>query len=134
MIGFLFILPAVIAGIVFLQIYLSKQESRWPGLVLPLITFLFSLMMVMSMAAFHSFSSTSVIQTVETENGAVVVREELIHHETNREVIPGAIFGVMLMFIYTNIPTAVLLAIYKATRSKQNRIKDLEKMNLQDLE
>lgn len=33
-----------IVGGVFLQIFLSKRESRWPGLVLPLLTFLWSLL------------------------------------------------------------------------------------------
>ena len=31
-------------GGVLLQIYLSRRESRWPGLVLPLLTFLCSLL------------------------------------------------------------------------------------------
>ena len=34
----------VLAGGVFLQIFLSRRESRWPGLVLPLLTFLWSLL------------------------------------------------------------------------------------------
>ena len=33
-----------IVGGVFLQIFLSRRESRWPGLVLPLLTFLWSLL------------------------------------------------------------------------------------------
>lgn len=32
-------------GGVLLQIFLSKRESRWPGLVLPLLTFLSSLLL-----------------------------------------------------------------------------------------
>jgi len=37
-----------LVGGVFLQIFLSRRESRWPGLVLPLLTFLYSLLMVLS--------------------------------------------------------------------------------------
>lgn len=33
-----------IVGGVFLQVFLSKRESRWPGLILPLLTFLWSLL------------------------------------------------------------------------------------------
>ncbi|MEG1988425.1 MAG: hypothetical protein RR035_04505 [Oscillibacter sp.] len=40
----LLVLLAVMAGGVFLQIFLAKRESRWPGLVLPLLTFLMSLL------------------------------------------------------------------------------------------
>ena len=39
----LFLLVFLIGG-VFLQIFLSKRESRWPGLFLPLLTFLWSLL------------------------------------------------------------------------------------------
>lgn len=34
----------LIVGGIFLQIFLSKRESRWPGLVLPLLTLLWSLL------------------------------------------------------------------------------------------
>ena len=34
------ILLLVLVGSIFLQIFLSKRESRWPGLILPGLTFL----------------------------------------------------------------------------------------------
>lgn len=40
----LVILLAFVVGGVLLQIFLSRRESRWPGLVLPLLTFLCSLL------------------------------------------------------------------------------------------
>ena len=46
----LFLLVFLIGG-VFLQIFLSKRESRWPGLVLPLLTFLQSLLLVLNVVA-----------------------------------------------------------------------------------
>lgn len=42
-ISWIFLL-AVLAGGVCLQIFLSRRQSRWPGLVLPLLTFLVSLL------------------------------------------------------------------------------------------
>jgi len=42
---------ALIAGGILLQIFLSKRESRWPGLVLPAITFLYALLMVLNLTA-----------------------------------------------------------------------------------
>ena len=42
-VSLLFLLVFLIGG-VFLQIFLSKRESRWPGLVLPLLAFLWSLL------------------------------------------------------------------------------------------
>lgn len=41
---FLLFFLVVLAGGVLLQIFLSKRESRWPGMVLPLLTFLWSLL------------------------------------------------------------------------------------------
>ena len=42
---------ALLVGGVFLQIFLSKRESRWPGLILPLLSFLYSLLMACSAVA-----------------------------------------------------------------------------------
>ena len=44
MIAFFVFFLVVLVGGIFLQIFLSKRESRWPGLVLPLLTFLWSLL------------------------------------------------------------------------------------------
>lgn len=51
----LFLLAALVGGI-FLQIFLSRRESRWPGLVLPLLTFLLSLLNVLNIADTGSVS------------------------------------------------------------------------------
>lgn len=44
MIAFLGFVLVVLVGGILLQIFLSRRESRWPGLVLPLLTFLWSLL------------------------------------------------------------------------------------------
>lgn len=43
-------------GGILLQIFLSRRESRWPGLVLPLLTFLTSLLNVLAVADTGSVS------------------------------------------------------------------------------
>ena len=35
----------LLVGGILLQLYLSRRESRWPGLILPLLTFLSSLLL-----------------------------------------------------------------------------------------
>ena len=40
-------------GGILLQIFLSKRESKWPGLILPLLTFLYSLLMACSAVAYN---------------------------------------------------------------------------------
>ena len=42
-----------VVGIILLQIFLSKRESKWPGLILPLLSFLYSLVMAFSAVAYN---------------------------------------------------------------------------------
>lgn len=92
-----------IAGVTLLQIFLSKRESKWPGLALPIIAFLFGLLYPLNMF-------------VPPEG-----------------VTAGFIVQMILVWLMGNIPTMVLLAIYFGCREKQRRSKQLEKMNIQDL-
>ena len=46
-------LLALLVGAVLLQIFLSKREGRWPGLILPLLSFLYSLLMACSAVAYE---------------------------------------------------------------------------------
>ena len=47
------VLLVLVVGGILLQIFLSRRQSRWPGLVLPGLTFLYSLLMVLGVAAFN---------------------------------------------------------------------------------
>ena len=42
----------LLAGGVLLQIFLSRRRSRWLGLVLPGLTFLYPILMVLSVAVY----------------------------------------------------------------------------------
>lgn len=97
----LIITLALIAGVIILQVYLSKRESKWAGLVLPIISFLISFIYPLNMA-------------IPSVGGYII----------------ALIFGWLL----ANIPTIVLLAIYFACRGKEHRNKQLDKMNIQDLD
>ena len=48
------LLVAFLVGTILLQISLSKRESKWPGLILPAITFLFSILMVLNVSAMEN--------------------------------------------------------------------------------
>ena len=92
---------------VLLQVFLSKRESRIPGLVLPIISFAFSIVVPMLMV--------------------VPPRAE------------GFFVEMFFAFLLCNIPTAILLAIYFACRprkksEKRGAVKELDKMNVQDLD
>ena len=93
----------LLAGIVVLQIFLSKRSSKWPGLVLPVFAFLFSLIYPLNMA------------TSDGELMAFVVQ-------------------LLIVWLVGNIPTFLLLLIYFSCREKQRRKKQMDRMNIQDLE
>ena len=46
----LIVLLVFVVGGILLQIFLSRRESRWPGLVLPAISFLWSLLYLFNLA------------------------------------------------------------------------------------
>lgn len=93
-----------LGGIVLLQIFLSKRESKLPGLVLPIMAFLFSLLYPLNMVA------------------------------PSEGVTVGFVFQMLLVWLLANIPTIILLAIYLGCREKQRRNKQIDKMNIQDLD
>lgn len=76
-------------GVILLQIFLSKRDSKLSGLVLPIIAFFFALMYPLNMA-------------VPSEG-------------VNASFVLQMIFA----WLIGNIPTIVLLAIYFGCRKKQ---------------
>ena len=54
----LVVLLLFLAGIVLLQIFLSGRERRWPGLVLPGISFLYALLLMLNAVHFVSMAQT----------------------------------------------------------------------------
>jgi hypothetical protein len=93
-----------LAGIVLLQIFLSKRENKWLGLIFPMISFMFSILAVLGYA-FYANQST-------------------VHR----------IFQLIIMLLLWNTPTISLLAIYFACREKFKNKKGLDKMKIEDLE
>ena len=94
------VLLVLVVGGILLQIFLSRRQSRWPGLVLPGVTVLYSLLMVLGVAAFNG----------------------------------GLPWGPILACLtFGNIPTLILLAIYRAEREKFRTQKQMDKMKIDDL-
>ena len=99
----LILIVCLLGGTILLQIFLSRRESRWPGLVLPILAFLLGLLYPLNMVA------------------------------PPEGVTAGLILQIILVWLLGNIPTIVLLAIYFGCRGKQRRSRQLDKMNIQDL-
>ncbi|MEK8129332.1 hypothetical protein WMW72_15605 [Paenibacillus filicis] len=112
-------LAAGITGAIFLQIFLSKKDNKWPGLVLPAISLLVSIMVVLGLSLYMTTASTD--QSFKTILNAVQFPKV------------AALLQAIYIFILYNIPTAILLGIYYACRDKRNRTRELEKMSIQDL-
>ena len=55
----LIVLLVLVVGGLLLQIFLSKRESKWPGLVLPVISFLWSLLYL-----FNLMDTGSVVRNI----------------------------------------------------------------------
>ena len=49
----LIFLLVFVAGSVLLQIFLSRREGKWPGLILPILSFLYSQVMAFSAVAYN---------------------------------------------------------------------------------
>jgi len=108
----------LLAGVIWLQIFLSKKESKWAGLILPIINFSISILTVL-------MSTPLFITTYENVNGVIT--------EVDRAEV-ASVGQMLIMLIWWNISTAVLLLIYFSNRQKMSRNKALEKMAIKDLE
>ena len=94
----------LLAGAILLQIFLSRRASRWPGLLLPGVTFFYSLVMLLSVAAYNG------------NNG-----------------MEGVVAALLSALVLGNIPTVMLLIIYALCRRGERTQRELNKMNAQDL-
>ncbi|MBE6906816.1 hypothetical protein [Marasmitruncus massiliensis] len=94
----------IMAGGIWLQIFLSKKNSKWFGLILPAISFAYSLLMVLSLIAYNGMTGWDIF------------------------------IRVLFTLLVSNIPTLILVAIYFACREKIKLRKELDKMNVQDLD
>ena len=118
----LLILLVAVAFICMLQFKLSRSDGRFPGLVLPAVTLLYSLFAVAGMISFL------MIQSPQMEiNGQII--QEAIYTSDIGHVIWTALFT----FIQLNIPTFILGAIYLSERKKISCKTEIEKMRIQDL-
>lgn len=125
------IIAAVFVGIIALEVWLSRRKSRWPGLVMPAVTFVVSLFLALGVALFSVGGAATEVQVVDEETGEVVYQEQTV--ETEQDWTLGDTAQLGLVLLVGNIPTFVLLGAYYIGREKLRREKLLEKMNIQDL-
>ena len=100
----LFLALTVIVGTIVAQVYLSLKESKWPGLILPLFTLCLSLAVF-----FRTLIFTGAANTGQTMPGPSM--------ETATDYVRAA-----FLFLYCNIPTTLLLAVYAACGGRRKRL------------
>ena len=122
----------VCAGIIWLQIFLSRKDNKWLGLILPAISLFLSLIAVFGIAALSVTTSSGV--TIVEGSGKVI--QEAVHENVtqNARGISSLALAVVSVFLLYNIPTIVLLGIYFGCREKLRQRKALDKMQALDLE
>jgi len=137
---FLILLLGVCAGIIALQVFFSKMESKLPGLILPIISFSISAIILFGIAMYAvvpARQQTTELQSVRQDlyTGELIENHTPVTHLVDYGTIGEQIHSgrIVLFFVLFNIPTAVLLIIYWACRSGRNKKRDLDMMSLQDL-
>lgn len=98
-----FIFLTMIGGLI-LQFFLSRRKSRWFGLILPAVTFFYSLLAVLGLASYDG---------IRTWESAAMVAAT---------------------FLTSNIPTLILMGIYLGCRERMKARSQIDKMNIQDLD
>jgi len=98
----LVVIVSFLIGSMFLQIYLSKKENKWLGLILPCITFAVSIASILGVTL-----SAQVIQS-----GDVIMQSV----EAVKALGGDALSTVLYMFVLYNMPTGVFILIYKSYR------------------
>lgn len=94
----------ILIGIFALQIFLSRAESKWLGLVIPIICFLYGLLYPLNMMApIGGATAQFYIQ-------------------------------MLAVWVMGNIPTLIFQTIYFVCRKGKKRNKSIDKMNIQDLD
>ena len=143
-----------VALVVALQVWLCRRKTRWLGLILPVLSFLFSLLLVFGLGAFGLIQTGSggsmtldengqVVQQTITENGMITTYDGEgnildqypapdAQEEQNRISMEG-LLAVGGIFLVCNIPTVVLGGIWLHYKNRRDFQDELNKMNIQDL-
>lgn len=122
---FLVLIP--IALLVVLQVWLCKKSKKL-GLILPILSFLMSLLLVLSVGTVQTIRGGSV--QITDEHGTVIQEE----HQHHTEFTPGAMRAIAGMFLVSNIPTVVFGGIWLHYKNRRDFQDDLKKMKIEDLE
>ncbi len=131
------------AGLIVLQVKLSRKEATMPGLILPIISFVlalvFTVLLMLFMYNTSSMTSESATVGYYDEEGNFVVEEEMTeYYESTEEYEETMTVGIAVLpvLVIHLTPTIVFLIIYFAchpTKKKLAKKAELDKMSISDL-
>ncbi|HET6785037.1 MAG TPA: hypothetical protein VFH18_03320 [Erysipelotrichaceae bacterium] len=97
------IMLLMVGIVIVLQVFLSKSNSKIPGLIIPILFVMFSLISVANIGFSSHFTWIDMVGRI------------------------------LMVFILSNIPTLILVSIYYVIRERSNMNRQLDKMKIQDL-
>ncbi len=97
------IMLLMVGLVITLQVFLSKSKSKIPGLIIPILFVMFSLISVANIGFSSHFTWIDMVGRI------------------------------LMVFVLSNIPTLILVSIYYVIRERSNMNRQLDKMKIQDL-
>src|SRR5699024_9285714 len=124
----------ILSFIIFIQLKLSRSENKFLGLILPIISFLFSLSIIIGWSSFTNVGTiTEQVTTVNEETGEIIEETEEVVNQPREKMTTADFLEIGYLTLISNIPTIILSGIYLSERNKMKMRKEIEKMKIDDL-
>lgn len=121
-----------LALLVVLQVWLCRKNARL-GLILPALSLLLSVVLVFSLVVIQRATGSSTL-TVTDETGRVIQQEIREENISGRTPIGETVAAAAVVFLVSNVPTAVFGGIWLHYKGRESTREDLKRMQIQDLE
>ena len=136
LIPILFMLVPV-ALLVALQVWLCRKSVKM-GLILPGITLALSLLLTLSLAAFGLARGVVIgggVNYVSASGQEIPAQEgPVVQERVEMDFHPKTLIAAGVVFLLTNIPTALFGGIWLHYKGRQDTYEDLKRMRIEDLE
>ena len=136
LIPILFMLVPV-ALLVALQVWLCRKSVKL-GLILPGITLALSLLLTLSLAAFGLARGVVIgggVNYVSASGQEIPAQEgPVVQERVEMDFHPRTLIAAGVVFLVTNIPTAVFGGIWLHYKGRQDTYEDLKRMRIEDWE
>ena len=132
---YLFVLMLPIALLVALQVWLCRKSTRL-GLILPGISLALSLLLTLSLAGFGAVRGGIVTGGANYvgPNGQEVPAQTGAEERVEVEFHPRTLIVAGVVFLVSNIPTAVFGGIWLHYKGRRDTLEALKRMRIEDLE